>query len=255
MGFVRRVGRNLGNELIGPKATQLIERTLFAKKSRAALLTPGKALKSTALGSYLDKTYTRKCGVEVKIYDNAYSYTLTGTLALVPTTAPVNGLNIGIAQGLTASTRLGDSIETKSLEIRGHFYCPAATTTPGLIRVFVVRQGASMAGVVLAATNILQTTSAINSQYTLKANQNQTFQVLHERFFPIGLVGSDKGIVKFHFKWYPKGCSATKWSTGDTTGSLTTMNEGLLNVFMMYTGCATAAPIFVAENRLQYIDV
>nr|DAO41667.1 MAG TPA: hypothetical protein [Cressdnaviricota sp.] len=30
MGFVRRVGRNLGNELIGPKATQLIERTLFA---------------------------------------------------------------------------------------------------------------------------------------------------------------------------------------------------------------------------------
>lgn len=255
MGAVRRFGRQLGNRYIGPSATQLIEQTLFKKSKKGPVLSPGKALKSTALGSYLDKRYTRKCGMEVKVYDvywNAQS--IGGTIAYLPLASTAVGVNVGIAQGLTNITRVGDTIETKCLKIKGHFYTAATTTTPGLIRIVVIRQGA-MAGTQLNPAQYLASVTNINSQLTLKADRTEPFQVLHDSTHAISLVGADRGISRFNFTWRPKGCSPTTWSAADTTGALGNFTEGLISVYAMYTGCATTAPLFTGTGRFEYVDV
>lgn len=221
--------------------------TLFARKLGSGGLNPSKAVQSTALGSYLDRRYEKKCGTEVKQF---YQVSSTGT----PTTTLATLVSpfAGIAQGLTDSTRVGDSIEVKSMRIRFTIRAGAASTACTQLRIIITKQGL-MAGAVPTSNDILQTDTDIRSFYA--QNKNENFKVLSDRTFVITPLTSNDSKTRFvwDYVYKPKGCHAIKWVSGDTTGVIGNMIKGNICVKTMYEGGTAPAVDFYVHG--EYVDV
>lgn len=221
--------------------------TLYAKKQAQARASPSQVLKGTRLLSYLDNKYEKKCGTEIKQF---FSATVTGT----PTTTLATLVSpfVGIAQGLTDSTRIGDSIEVKKLRIRFTIRAGAASTAVSQVRIIVTKQGL-MAGAVPTSNDILQTDTDIRSFYS--QNKNETFQILEDRTFTVTplTTNDDKTRYTWDYVYTPKGCHSIKWVSGDTTGVIGNMILGNICVKTMYEGGTAPALDFYVHG--QYVDV
>jgi len=242
---VKRARKGFG-DLLGRDPKALID-VLMAEAKPSAGITPAKALTNTALRSYLDKRYQRKCGVEVKQVDvlaNAVALTTTLTAYVAPFTA--------IAQGLTDSTRTGASVEVKALRTKITVQAGAGSTAPILVRMIWVKQG-KMNGAVMAASNILTTTTNIRSAYSL--NADESFTILKDVTFTVsGLSAADSDGVKYIvWDYEPKSCHSITWTQADTTGVIGNMLEGNVELYWMYEGAT--APTYNLWARSQWIDV
>lgn len=219
---------------------------LLLPKLSGSQLRPAAALKGTALRSYMDATYEKKCGVEIKQNDLIGSGTLTTTLAnyLNPYTA--------IAQGLTDTNRLGNSIEVKRCTMTFDFYAGAASTTATIVRFIVVKQG-KMPGAVVPITDILQFSGDIRSPKAL--NNDQSYTVLKDVTFKLAsLTGGETDSFK-RIKWTykPKKCHRLVYIQTGATGGITEMIQGNVSVYALYQGAT--APTFDYYSRAEYADI
>jgi len=214
-----------------------------AKPGRPRKPAVGAALKQTALKSYLDKTYEKKCGVEVKQFTDNDTTTSPGT-SLSTLISPFQGID----QGLTDVTRLGNSIEVKSLRFKllltGH------ATLMSRVRIIVIKQGA-MAGAVPAGSDILELDSDIKSFYTM--DKNKQYSILKDVTFEMTpLSTNDAQTFKtWNFNYTPKGCHSIRYLQASTTGGIGDMIFGNINIKIMYEG---GAPTGRFAYRTEWVD-
>lgn len=227
--------------------------TLFAKRQQSAKVSATATLQKTPLKSYLDKTYQRKCGVEVK--QVSIGPTVTPALTNVLTAIVGTTFNMGIAQGITDQTRLGNTIETKSLELRltvdTNVGPPNNVDT--LVRIMLVRFANMASGVVPNPNQLLYTTGDIRSFKALDYVQNST--IIKDWKFtlaPPGNHGTSKSITYYH---NPKGCEETKWNIADTIGNLANLEKGLYCLYAMAENATGLYPTISFTARFNFVDV
>lgn len=241
------LGRAVGKKL-WENREEIIRRLrgLLASKQRAGAST-AQLLKTTPLASYLDRRYEKKCGVEVKQF---FTVTATGTPST--TLATLVSPFVGIAQGLTDSTRIGDTIEVKRLSIRFTIRAGAASTACTQLRIIIVKQG-MMQGAAPTSSDIIQTDTDIRSYYA--QNRNEPMKILSDRtFFVTPLTTNDeKTRYQWDYVYTPKGCHSIKWVAGDTTGTIGNMILGNICVKTMYEGGTAPAIDFYIHG--EYVDV
>jgi len=232
-----------GSAGLGSAVSQL----LAPDKPSQAKTSPATVLNNTRLRSYLDKRYARKCGVEVKQIDVIQTSNTIAT-ALANETNPFDA----IAQGLTDVTRIGNSIEVKSLTWNCHIKANTASTAPAIVRVIVVKQG-DMNGAAIPIGQILEVTNNVRSPYSL--NKADSFTVLFDRTYTLASTTSGSPSTYKHIKWTyrPRHCHEIRWTQADTTGALANMLHGNVAVYMMYEGASQ--PDHSSYFRAQYIDV
>lgn len=119
--------------------------------------------------------------IETKFLDTQQSST---TISTTGTVFPVSE----IAQGLTSTTRVGDSIRLQHFELRGRCTI-SATANTSLLRLLVVRDLDGY-GTAPTVTDILETaTPAVSAPLApYRFNKRQRFSILFDELF--GLVGS-----------------------------------------------------------------
>lgn len=232
----------------GPLAANAANYLLSKPVSKA--VSPAKVIANTKLVSYLDKKYQKKCGVEVKQVDATGAPTITTSLATY------DSPYVGIAQGLTDSTRLGNSIEVKSYHIEATFHCGASSTAPTLVRVMVLKQG-QMQLAALTGAAVLQDPTNIKSP--LLMDKQRSFTVLKDFTFRLSAFSSYEKDTYYRwvYTYRPKSCHSIKWTQADTTGVIGNMLEGNLQIMVMYeqpTG-APSAPTTRFYSRSEWVDV
>lgn len=210
-------------------------------KNTAQRLTAAQALKKTVLKSYMDKTYEKKCGIEVK-------QKLLGTTAVVPTTSLATWYSPfqAISQGLTDETRIGNSIEVKSLHFRCDFYGHA--TLLSRVRIIVCKQGL-MQGAVPASADILEDPNDIKSYYAL--NKDTPFTIIKDTTFELTPLSTNDSMSQktWKFTYKPKGCHLIRYLTSSTTGLVSDMIQGNLSFKIMHDGGLPSAANFLYKTE------
>jgi len=230
-------------------ADQLFQKATKAVKAQVA---PGAVIKGTKLKSYLDRTYARKCGVEVKQYEIAQNAVPGTTLA--SSFAPLEGQ---IIQGLTDQNRIGSKIELKQIQFRFTFNAMVASTGPSKIRIIVVKVGEQL-GTNPSAGQILETGTNIRSLYAQKNDVGRSFTIVKDKLISLSALNSGENTAYKEWNWTyrPKGCHEVEYLSSVTTGNLADMTKGNFVVYMMYESKPTAAqqPSYDVYARVQFID-
>lgn len=199
-----------------------------AKVGRPRKAPVAAAIKQTALKSYLDKTYEKKCGVEVKQF-------LSADTALAPSTTLATLISPyqNIAQGLTDVTRLGNSIEVKKMKIHCNFTGHA--TLLSRVRIIVIKQSA-MQGAVPNVADVLETTTNIKSYYAL--DNDSSYTILKDFTFEMTPLSTNDAQSQYTWKYTykPKGCHSIRYLQADTTGVIADMIHGNINIKIMHDG-------------------
>lgn len=231
----------------GPTVANAVGNYLFQKPK--ARPTPAKILADTRFRSYLDRRYQRKCGVEVK-----EKYTGAGSSTAATTLTSIASPFMGIAQGQTNSTRIGDNIEVKKMVFRFRVRSGASSTLPSLVRLIIVKQD-YMEGAVTSSADVLQTTTDIQSFYA--QDKNEGFTVLLDKVFKVTPVSTADGdnVKTYQFTYKPKHCHAIQWLAADTTGAIANCIKGNINIKAMYWSAGAVAPEMEFSSLCQYIDV
>lgn len=206
--------------------------------------------KKTAVRKYLDKTYVRKCGVEVKRQLDAITYTLSGTLATLTGT-----ITSGMATGVSDIQRTGNSFELKKWTTKLLFRNPNTAVNTSYVRLFLIKVGRN-SGLMPTGSEILLNSTSILSPLVSTADNvvSGNFTILKEINFslaPYGNAGQDKLIS---INYYPKGCHEVKFTTGDTLGSSGNIIEGGLALYGMSSGVATPLNT-LAASVLEWVDI
>lgn len=226
-----------------------VAKYLFSKVAGKGRVTPAKAIANTKLKKYLDRTYEKKCGVEVNM---RYA---TGTPAITTTLATLESPFVNIAQGLTDAGRIGSQVEVKSYKITAQFHAGTISTAPTLVRIIVCKQG-QMQGVALTGAAVLLDPTNIRSPYL--EDKQRSFTVLKD--FTFMLSGFNSGNKDTYKRWVwtyrPKHCHAIEWDTADTTGAIGAMLKGNLQLLIMYeqpTGVASG-PTCRTYSTAEWVD-
>lgn len=252
-GFARKVYKKYADPYIRTRYGGLAAdaaKYLLQKEKKSAVISPAKAVNATPLKSYLDRTYQKKCGTEIKQTDFATNPSITTSLATFY--SPFTG----VAQGITDSTRLGNSIEVKSCQIRATFTCGATSSSATTVRLMVIKQN-QMQAAALTGAAVLQDATNIRSARTL--DQQRSFTILKDFMFKLsGVNAGDKDAV-YHWNWTyrPKTCHSIKWTQADTTGAIGNMLEGNLQIMVMYeqTSGVASGPTSLVYFRTEWVDV
>lgn len=159
--------------------------------------------------------------------------------------------NMLIAQGTTDTTRIGNSIETKSLALK--FGCYSNVLVGGSstrVKILLVRV-TEPNGTPLVPGQILQNVASILSPPAL--NKSIGFKVIKEWDFtlaPQGSEGDQKWVTFYH---NPKFCEVTKWNQADVAGLTANCIKGLYQMFAMFQG--PVSPAIDVYARFNYVDV
>ena len=219
---------------------------LIAQPKTSVVSSVTKTLAKTPLKKYLDKNYTRKCGVEV----NEIEQTNSGTLSTSLTLLPLTNLNMGIVQGSGQGERAGNSIETKSLGLRMMFET-LQTAQDTRIRMFFVRIKRPLLSFV--ATDLMNNTADIRSFPQL--NKARDFTIIKEWNFTLGPASSKGSRHEINYWHNPKGCEQTIWTQSDTLGLYSDCTEGAYAIYAMYETSGLSVPDFSWIARFSYVDI
>lgn len=224
----------------------------------AGILKPvpiSQAIKNTKLKSYLDKTYAKRCGVEVKHYQAAGG--------LVTNTTLLNSVNFPqtllIPQNTTDTGRIGDTIEIKEVQMNFSFSSGVASARDTRVRMFLVKTGQTAPGLVPVVTDILWDSTNIRSGVKDKREHTglTTFTILKEWNFtlqPPGVAGIDTKYMNFTYR--PKGCHSITWTDADTTGDAVNVIDGHLCLYTMYENVAgPVPPVITLWQEFSFVDL
>jgi len=225
------------------------------RASPNAGLSPGRILKGTKLGRYLDQKYEKKCGVEVKHYQASQTYTITTTLA---TPAALQfPLDQTILQGTGMSSRVGAMFEVKSLEMNCTITPNATNNAAVRVRLFLVKCGKQINGALPPTGQIIWTTNNIRSPLVPVSEHNVEFTIVDEKVFSLAPIGSSSHQDRVDFQWnyYPKTCHIVEFSDSDTGGFTATCDRGLMAIYAMYETAGTAGlPLLSVNYEYNWID-
>jgi len=231
---------------ISDVASLMVPSTASAARKTAATV-----LKSTKLKKYLDRTYEKKCGVEVKSYDIAYVNALTTTL----TDFQDDPYNLAIPQGTNDESRIGNQIEIKKVLYKISFNADPAATATTRMRLFLVKCGKN-AGSVASPNEILYAITNIRSPRTMSDQKVSPFTILKEWNIKISNVDAGNDRYELNYVYTPKGCHLVTYASSDTTGAQTSILEGQLVLYGMYENFGGAfAPGFHSYTRYEFVDV
>lgn len=220
-----------------------------AAGKKQAIVSPAKAIQSTNLGRYLDKSYVKKCGVEVKQQDTAAAPAITTSLATYQ--SPF----LGVVQGVTDASRVGNSFEIKSLRLHCTFAAGATSTGCTLVRVMVFKQGQMQLAALTGAAVLVDPTN-IRSDYIV--DKQRSFTVLKDFTFKLSAFSSGDEHTTYRWNWTyrPKGCHKMTYTQADTTGVIGDVLGGNLQIMVMYeqTGVASG-PTSACYYRCEWVDV
>lgn len=181
----------------------------------------------------------------LKFFDN---HTYVGS-------ATSTGINIALSaipQGNTDSTRSGDSVSLKTLEVRGELYLQGTGGTNDFtnqVRVIVYMWHPVSSGAAPVIASILQDVSVAQSLVMsgYSWDSKPQFSVLYDKNF--ALSGNGVADVFFHFKKsFGSGHLAT-WAGGSTT----LQSDGLFMIVCSDSLVATH-PIYNFYSRVAYLD-
>lgn len=215
-----------------------------------------KVVQATNLGSYLDKHYEKKCGVEIK------RQLQTGlTPGITQTLQSVIILPGTLAQGLTEYTRVGNKIEIDSIQFHATFFASASATGAQRLRVMLYKMGKN-AGAVATNTQILQSVSDTRSFRQFPNTVTQSFKVIKDFQFtlsPPGATGT-RDRYDWNYTYRPKGCHFVEWD--DTTNGIAGLQANIVQgqfVFAVFyednTQSGTHPPSMLTDVYLQYVDL
>lgn len=244
--LLRPVASRYASNRFGPAAGQAVD-YLLGPSEDAPAASPATMVSGTRLASYLDKRYERKCGVEVKQVQN---FTLAG--AVTNTLTNFTNPYAAIIQGLTDTQRTGSSIEVKSLQFNLNIKAGAASSTPTLVRLIILKQSV-MQGIAPAAGTVLETTTSVLSPYAL--DKTRGFTVLKDVVVKLGgnTQGFTNAVKTIKWSYRPQHCHQIKYLQASTTGGLADMTFGNVACFIMYEGAT--APTIDYYSRAKFIDV
>lgn len=253
--FVKTVYTGVRPQLIskfGKQPIEMLEALSTQVKPVKRSTKVNQAIKGTQLQSYLDKNYQKKCGVEVKQFDVATGAPVASTTGLNYFATPL----INIAQGLTDTTRIGDTVEINSIQFKIDMYAGAASTAPTKVRLIIVKQ-ATMVGAIPTPAQVLLNANNIRSFPIL--DKVVGFTVLKDVTFNLAAFssGENSSVKRFIWNYYPKHCHSVKWAQLDTTGVLANMIYGNVTLYWMHenTSGAASAPSLVYWQRTKWLDV
>ena len=250
----RAAGTDFGKMVIAGADAKVRSLLGAAAGKVTAKLTPSVALKGTKLKSYLDKTYAKKCGVEVKHYQNILPPIAPGTTLSSLSEYPSS---LFVPQNLTDSGRVGNTIEVKSLKLRMTVAANALATQSTRVRMFLVKMGQVGPGVTVPPSQLLWLPGSIRSPQVLKDETTIPFTVLKEWAFdlsPLNTNGNDRRDITFTY--VPKTCHHIVWQDVDTTGDIVNITNGAIVLYAMFeTFGLVAAPLVYQNHEFDYIDI
>lgn len=183
-------------------------------------------------------------GGELKFVDNVNNTDVTVAVTTFTTPLLLNGL----AQGTTASTRVGRKIVMKSILIR--YSQEVRTTTVGAAgyRILVVYDKQANA-TAPAVTDILEN-DTFNSPNNL-SNRDRFVTIFDHMAVPIGANGPQA-----HADVLFKRLNLETLFNGGSAGTIGDITSGSVYMMMAQSGgWATAAPDFLSRIRIRYTDV
>lgn len=212
-------------------------------------------IKNTKLKSYLDKTYAKKCGVEIKRFlsGGVGGVIPTGTLTAIQQIPQ----NLAIPQNLTDSGRTGNSIEIKSLDFRMTIQSNAGALATTRFRMFAIKVGEVLPGAVPSAAQILNSTTSVRSPLVIKDEQQVPYTVLKEWNVSLAQPGAATNMRQdITWKYQPKGCHAIRWIDADNTGLVANIYSGAIVLYYMFEQIGFATPPSVDYvYELDFTDV
>lgn len=244
---ILKYAKEKGSAYVRGKATEAASYAAKVLLGKDSPVTPAKALADTGMKKYLDRTYQKKCGVEVKQLVTAGAISPTTTIAL--------GYQpfVDLPTGELSSERTGDSIEIKDVKLR-MVLTNSSTTVPTFVRLMWVWVR-NYNGSSVSVSQILNTTTNLISPYTI--DEGRGVQVLRDKTIALGVSTSDtsRKLVNFglsnakHFK----SCKAVRWTRASLTGSNTDLLEGFLALYVMAADATITGIVYYANA--EFVDV
>lgn len=182
---------------------------------------------------------------ELKFVDTFQTFTPTvGSNAFAITAAPING----VAQGTSASDRIGRKTVAKSILIRYNGQLAPTSTQGGLFRILVVYDKQANA-TAPAINDVLLSDNFVS--FNNLSNRDRFVTLFDELTDPI----STGGPLSCAGRLYKKISLETLYNTG-TTGGIGSIQTGSIYVFVAQNaGILTAAASLVVWTRIRYDDV
>lgn len=227
----------------------------------------GVTLKNSKLKSYLDRTYAKKCGVEVKrvLITTSTPLPASNAPAAFFQVLPTNGL---IPLGASDQNRVGNTIEIKRLQLNSTFSSNVAIPFPNgstRIRVVAVKCSEGAPGVLPTVANVFTDIGTIRSSLMIKDEiQGTQYTILKQWDFilnPPTSVNSgqrDRHDIKWDYK--PKGCHAIRWTDADTLGTTANIYAGAIALYgfvetIQQPPLVGYAPVMTSFLEIDYVDL
>jgi hypothetical protein len=157
-----------------------------------------------------------------------------------------------LAQGLTSTDRVGDSIKLQHIEIRGKVTCGSAATT-SIIR-FIAFRDLDGYGTAPTAAQVLELTGSVSTPLSpYKFNNNTRFSILFDETFTLQY-GSDlkaQGTSSTSFYFAEAHGGHVKYLTGAAAPAA----DGKGSIYILIASDeATNVPLVSAYSRILYTD-
>jgi len=216
---------------------------------------PSVVLKGSRLKSYLDRTYQKKCGVEVKRYTAASTPTVSATFAEVIRFPQ----NLAIALGNNEQQRAGDSIEIKEVALNFSISADVGNTRGTRCKFWLVKCGQGPTGTVPTAQNLLWLPTNIRSGPTDKDETTFPYTVVKKWDFSLPPIQAPSQAITtkyINYTYRPRGCHAVRWTASDTTGAQGNIFSGALVLYGMFESIGgVAAPAISLWEEYSFTDV
>jgi hypothetical protein len=158
-------------------------------------------------------------------------------------------VNAGIARGTGPNERDGISLKSTSISVTGVVsYNPLYAAKAQTARLVLVRKDVVNASAVVSGQLFDAGIGGNNVLALHDPEKSYGFYVAADQIITVTAENPD-----YYFDIYRTPSQHTKWSSGDTTGSIATMYEGLWQILLV-TDAASNFPTIVFQSRFKYVD-
>lgn len=158
-----------------------------------------------------------------------------------------------IPQGDSVNARQGASCRLDSYTCKLRIQANAAATTPNMVRIMFVKFKDTR-GTTPSSADFLDAPGRITSQLNMGDNTGSVgYTVLFDRTIPINVYTSDDSTKVITFRYNPRS-HHLKWTAADTTGALSSLNDGFIRGYIWTSETGANTPNYWADHRIRFVD-